>query len=24
MPRGTVNGNAVLQIAVVDKPGQLP
>ena len=24
MPKGTVNGNAVLQIAVVDKPGQLP
>jgi len=24
MPRGTVNGNAVLQIAVVDKAGQLP
>ena len=24
MPQGTVNGNAVLQIAVVDKPGQLP
>ena len=24
MPKGTVNGNAVLQIAVVDKAGQLP
>ena len=24
MPKGTVNGNAVLQIAVVDRPGQLP
>jgi hypothetical protein len=24
MPKGTVNGNAVLQIAVTDKPGQLP
>jgi hypothetical protein len=24
MPKGTVNGNAVQQIAVVDKPGQLP
>jgi hypothetical protein len=24
MPKGTVNGNAVLQIAVVDKTGQLP
>ena len=24
MPKGTVNGNAVEQIAVVDKPGQLP
>jgi hypothetical protein len=24
MPKGTVNGNAVLQIAVVDKVGQLP
>jgi hypothetical protein len=24
MPRGTVNGNAVQQIAVVDNPGQLP
>ena len=24
MPEGTVNGTAVLQIAVTDKPGQLP
>jgi hypothetical protein len=24
LPKGTVNGNAVQQIAVVDKPGQLP
>jgi hypothetical protein len=24
MPKGTVNGNAVLRIAVVDKAGQLP
>jgi hypothetical protein len=24
MPKGTVNGNAVQQIAVTDKPGQLP
>ena len=24
MPKGTVNGNAVRQIAVVGKPGQLP
>jgi hypothetical protein len=24
MPTGTVNGNAVLRIAVVGKPGQLP
>jgi len=24
MPKGTVNGNAVLQIAVVNRPGQLP
>jgi hypothetical protein len=24
MPKGTVNGNAVQQIAVIDRPGQLP
>ena len=24
MPKGTVNGNGVQQLAVVDKPGQLP